>query len=87
MDAATGGDGRIRDDGSWTGGRRLRNGRICDGRGLCDGRTASSAAVGDEDDGADERRRGGRRGEATTATGGRRRTAMARTGAPEGEKK
>ena len=47
MDAATGGDGRIRDDGSWTGGRRLRNGRICDGRGLCcDGRTASSATGG-----------------------------------------
>jgi len=60
--SATGGDGRIRDDGSWTGGRRLPNGRICDGRGLCDGRTAGSAAGGDEDDGADERRRGGRRG-------------------------
>jgi len=58
-DAVTGGGGRIRDDGSWTGGRRLRNGWICDGRGLCDGRTAGSAAGGDEDDGADERRRGG----------------------------
>ena len=42
-----------RDDGSWTGGRRLRNGRIRDGRGRRDGRTGGSAAGGDEDDGTD----------------------------------
>ena len=53
MDAATGGDGRIRDDGSWTGSWRLRNGRIRDGRGRRDGRTAGSAAGGDENDGTD----------------------------------